>query len=101
MDKVEGSQQEISKEEVEKAIVNIRSGKAAGPSEVVSDMVKAGGKTMAESFTDLCNGIIKEGKVPDDWTRSAIKIPSKGEGDKNVLWLISRHKAAGTWTKDI
>ena len=81
VDKVEGPQQEISKEEVEKAIANMRNGKAAGPSGVVSDMVKAGGKTMVESFTDLCNGIIKEGKIPDDWTRSTIKMLSKGKGD--------------------
>ena len=52
----------------------MKSGKAGGPSGVVADMLKAGGDTVVDCFTDLCNGIVKEGRIPNDWTKSIIII---------------------------
>ena len=80
-EKLEGPVQEISKEEVRKAMKKMKSGKAGGPSGVVADMLKAGGDTVVDCFTDLCNGIVKEGRIPNDWTKSTIITLYKGKGD--------------------
>jgi hypothetical protein len=80
-DKIQGPQQMISHEEVKKAIKKMKSGKAGGPSGVVADMLKAGGETIVECFTDLCNSIIKEGSIPEDWKSSTITTLYKGKGD--------------------
>ena len=71
-DKVQGPQQVVSQEEVKKALKKMKSGKTGGPTGVVADMLKAGGETMVECYTDLCNSIIKEGSIPEDWKRSTI-----------------------------
>ena len=42
-------------------------GEAAGPSGVVAKMLKASGEAGARWVTDLCNSIVTEGKIPDDW----------------------------------
>ena len=80
-DMIEGPEIEISEDEVRKAIKKMKNGKAGGPSELVADMLKAGGETVVKSFTELCNAIVREGKVPDDWTRSTIVTLYKGKGD--------------------
>ena len=80
-DKIEGPELEITEDEVRKAIKKMKHGKAGGPSKLVADMLKAGGETVVRSFTELCNAIVKEGKVPDDWTRSTIVTLYKGKGD--------------------
>ena len=47
-DRIEGPQQAITKVEVRKAIKKMRTGKAGGPSGIVSDMLKGGGETVIE-----------------------------------------------------
>ena len=41
------------------AIKQMKKGKAAGPS-VTAEMLQA-------ALTEICNAILKEGKVPEDW----------------------------------
>ena len=45
----------------------MRSGKAAGPSGIVVEMVKAAGHTGATMIRDLATGIIRDNKVPTNW----------------------------------
>ena len=44
----------------------IKSGKAPGPSGVVTEMLKASGEVGVEWLTELCNSVIRERKIPED-----------------------------------
>ena len=50
-----------SEEEVATAIKGLQIGKAAGPTGVVSEMMKASGDVGTRLMTDLTNNIVKEG----------------------------------------
>ena len=71
----------ITHGEVKAAITLARSGKAAGPSGVVAKMLKASGDVGVQWVTDLCNSIVREGKVPNDWKKSWMVNVYKGKGD--------------------
>ena len=64
----------ISEEEVAAAIKELKIGKAAGPTGVVSEMMKASGGFGTRWMTDLINNIVKDGCIPDDW-RNSILVP--------------------------
>ena len=53
---------------ITKAITKMASGKAAGPSGIVSEIGEAG----AEEVSDLVENIISEGCIPTDWQESFI-----------------------------
>ena len=42
-------------------------GKAAGPSGIVVEMIKAADDTGATMIRDLATAMIRKGKVPTDW----------------------------------
>ena len=56
--------------------------KAAGPTGVVSEMMKEAGGFGSRWITDLINNIVKEGCIPDDW--SILVHMYKGKGDPLV-----------------
>ena len=66
---------------VNKAISKMKSGKAAGPSGIVVEMIKAAGDTGATMIGHLATAIIRDGKVPTDWEQSFIACLYKGNGD--------------------
>ena len=74
----------ISEEDVAAAIKGLKMGKAAGPTGVVSEMMKASGGFGSRWMTDLINNIIKEGCIPDDWRKSIMVPVYKGKGDPLV-----------------
>ena len=74
----------ISEEEVAAAIKGLKIGKAAGPTGVVSEMMKAAGGFGSRWTTDLINNIVKEGCIPDDWRKSILVPVYKGKGDPLV-----------------
>ena len=74
----------ISEEEVAAAIKGLKIGKAAGPTGVVSEMMKAAGGFGSRWMTDLINNIVKEGCIPDDWRKSILVPVCKGKGDPLV-----------------
>ena len=76
-----GPGEKISEEEVEAAIGKMKLGKAAGPSGVVADMLKAAGKDGTRWMTELCNAVVRDGKIPKDWSRSWLVNVYKGKGD--------------------
>ena len=78
---VEGPPTPITLDMVKKAISKMKSGKAAGPSGIVVEMLKAAGDTGATMIRDLAVSIIRDGKVPADWERSFIVCLYKGKGD--------------------
>ena len=78
---VSGPCEKLTSEEVHKAILKMKSNKASGPSGVVADMIKAAGASGTAWVTDLCNAVVKEGKIPDDWSKSWMMNVYKGKGD--------------------
>ena len=40
---------------------------APGLSGLVTEIIQATGDTGTQWILDLCNGIVKEGSIPDDW----------------------------------
>ena len=44
-------------------------------------MLKAAGDEGTRWMTELCNAVIKEGKIPTDWSRSWLVNVYKGKGD--------------------
>ena len=57
------------------------SGKAAGPSGIVAEMLKPVGEAGAVEVCDLIEDIILEGCIPTDWQESFIVNLYKGKGD--------------------
>ena len=78
---LEGPPIPITIDMVKKAISKMKSGKAAGPSGIVVEMIKAAGDTGATMIRDLATAIICDGKVPTDWEESFIVCLYKGKGD--------------------
>ena len=78
---LEGPPIPITIDMVKKAISMMKSGKAAGPSGIVVEMIKAAGDTGATMIRDLATAIIRDGKVPTDWEQSFIVCLYKGKGD--------------------
>ena len=64
-----------------KAITKMASGKAAGPSGIVAEMLKPVGEGGAEEVRDLVENIISDGCIPTDWQESFIVNLYKGKGD--------------------
>ena len=67
-----------------KAITKMKTGKAAGPSGIVAEMLKASGDTGARLVADLANDMVRNGVIPSDWEDSfIINILQRG---KVMLW---------------
>ena len=66
---------------MKKAFSKMKSGKAAGPSGIAVEMIKAAGDTGATMIHHLGTGIICDGKVPTDWEQSFIVCLYKGKDD--------------------
>ena len=78
---VEDPSEPITLEMTTKAITKMASGKAAGPSGIVAEMLKPVGEAGAEEVRDLVENIISEGCIPTDWQESFIVNLYKSKGD--------------------
>ena len=65
---------------ITKAISKMASGKAAGPSGIVAEMLKPVGESGAIEVHHLIEDIISEGRIPTDWQESYIVNLYKGKG---------------------
>ena len=77
---VEGPADMISKE-VRQAIQDLKVRKAAGPSGVTGEMIKAAGELVVDWLTSICNRIVKEEAIPESWQMSELVPIYKGKGD--------------------
>ena len=66
---------------ISKAIAKMKTGKAAGPSGIVIEMIRSAGKEIIKSITNLANRIVIEVRIPSDWNRSYIVSLYQGKGD--------------------
>ena len=78
---VEGPSEPITLEMITKAISKMASGKAAGQSIIVAEMLKPVGEAGAVEVRDLIEDIILEGCIPANWQESFIVNLYKGKGD--------------------
>ena len=71
--------QPILREEVEVAVASMKKGKSAGVDNVPAELAQAGGETMIDVLTEICNRIWRTGEWPTPWTQSLITaLPKKG-----------------------
>ena len=59
----------------------MKNNKAAGPTGVVAHLLKAAGDAGSIWATDVCNTVVKEGKITQDWCKSWMANICKGKGD--------------------
>ena len=71
--------QPILREEVEIAVASLKKGKSAGLDNIPAELVQAGGETMIDVLTEICNRTWRTGDLPTQWTQSLIiTLPKKG-----------------------
>ena len=69
-----------SKAEVKKAIMTMRSGKAAGPDEIPAEAIKADTETAVNMLYSLFSKIWEREEVPAQWKEGIIiRLPEKGD----------------------
>lgn len=73
--------QNISKEEIRKAISEMKSGKAAGCSGIVVELIKALDEIDIEMNHSIMESIWEEEDIPGDWEMSIIVPLYKQKGD--------------------
>jgi len=81
-EKVEGPCELIRRDEILKALRMMKKGKAAGPTDIVSEMFMADKECSVDCLTSLCNLIVAQGRIPDDWRGSILLPVFKGKGDQ-------------------
>ena len=68
-----------TKAEIKKAIMTLRSGKAAGPGEISAEAIKADMETVTNMLHSLFSKIWEKEEVPAQWKGGiVIKLPKKG-----------------------
>ena len=71
--------QPILREEVEIAVASLKKGKSSGVDNIPAQLAEAGGETIIDVSTEICNRIWRTGERPTPWTRSlVITLPKKG-----------------------
>ena len=78
---VEGPVERVSRDEVVKAIREMKAGKAAGPSEVSVEMIVASGEIGIGVMVELCQGVLDGRGMPDEWALSGMVPIFKKKGD--------------------
>ena len=74
-DPVEGSAIQVTEDMVASAVLHMKSGKAAGPSDIVVEMLNASGDCIISLLCQPINLIIFHQVVPDDRDRSIYHQP--------------------------
>ena len=78
---VEGPPPPITDKMVTKALAKMKSGKSAGPSGIIVEMLKAAGSKGIDFLCEIIISVVKHGKIPEDWEMSFILNLYKGMGD--------------------
>ena len=64
--------QPIFRGEVEIAVASLKKEKSSGVDNIPAELVQAGGETMIDVLTEICNRIWRTGEWPTQWTQSLI-----------------------------
>ena len=84
----------IMKEEIVKAIQDLKNNKSTGSDGIPAELIKEGGEQLINLFHQLCQKVWNEEKIPAEWTKSIlILIPKKGDktecGNYRTISLIN------------
>jgi len=71
----------IRRYEISKALRMMKKVKPSGPTGIVSEMFMADEDCSVEWLTSLCNLIVAQGRISDDWKSSILLPVFKGKGD--------------------
>ena len=71
----------VDKDMIRESISKMKNWKAAGPSSLVSEMVKAAGEAGVDMITNLVSQIIVEGVIPTEWELGTVVNCYKWKGD--------------------
>jgi hypothetical protein len=78
---IAGPPPSVSTKLVRKALSKMKCGKAAGPSGVIAEMLKATGDEGLERMRQMADAVITNGAIPKDWEESYIINLYKGKGE--------------------
>ena len=78
---VEGPTKKISLIKILQAIREMRPGKAAGPSEVNTEMITACGKASIKMMVKLCQQVLDGRGIPNEQKMSVVVPTFKGKGN--------------------
>ena len=84
----EGPADCIRMDEVRAALKKMKRHKAPGLSGLVTEMIQATGVTGTQWILDLCNGIVKEGSIPEDCQSTKAKV---------TLWSVDLIEGLNCW----
>ena len=71
----------VTTKQVRAALSKMKCGKAAGPSGIIAEMLKASGEQGIELVRQLGQEVFSSGEIPSDWEKSTILNLFKGKGD--------------------
>jgi hypothetical protein len=75
---------EMTGEEVEEVVQNMKNGKASGVDEVIAEVLKHGGEGMMMALVVLCRDVWGKERIPKDWMKGVI-FPILKKGDKKDM----------------
>ena len=78
---MEGTLEDVTREEVKAAMRMFKAGKAAGSSEVTSEMLSMVGDTGIGMLLEVFQNIVKSDLPPEKWGKSITVRLFKGKGD--------------------
>ena len=78
---VEGPVEKVSRKEVRETIRKMKQEKAAGLSEVTTEMIAAGGRIAEEVMLQLFQRVLDGKEIPNEWKTSVVEPIFKGKGD--------------------
>jgi len=81
-------------DEVAAALKQMKRHKAPGLSGLVAELIQSTGDTGTQWILDLCNGLVKEGCIPEDWKSSMVLPFTKGKG---IQWSMDLTKELNCW----
>ena len=76
-----GPSERSSALEVAAAIGKMKQDRSVGSTRIVSEMLNAAGETGTMWMADVCNAVVLDGKIPEDWCRCWMENIYKGYGD--------------------
>ena len=77
----EGPVEKVSRKEMREAIRKMKQGKAAGLSEVTTEMIVAGGRIAEEVMLQLCQRVLDGKGIPNEWKTSIVVPIFQRKGD--------------------
>ena len=76
---------EIEEIEIKDILKTLKNNKAPGLDEITNEILKKGGKDIAESLRAMFNKILRGNKCPGEWQKVKIKSIYKNKGSKEDL----------------